>query len=145
MHIVLCLVHPFGRYYQQQQNLLRFPAYLDRPETREEMKGKQVLMYCTGGIRCERASALLKYKMETDPEIKALNIQGVYQLQGGIDKYFKEFPDGTCRRIKPCKSLEILESSLEFRFACVTDVHWSSTFASVFVVVALQVGTGKER
>src|SRR6056300_1751938 len=48
----------------------------------------------TGGIRCERASALLKYKMETDPEIKALDIKGVYQLQGGIDKYFKEFPDG---------------------------------------------------
>jgi hypothetical protein len=32
--------------------------------------------------------------METDPEIKDLGIQGVYQLQGGIDKYFKEFPDG---------------------------------------------------
>ena len=32
--------------------------------------------------------------METDPEIKALGIKGVYQLQGGIDKYFKEFPDG---------------------------------------------------
>jgi predicted sulfurtransferase len=71
-----------------------FPPWLDKPETREEMKGKQVLMYCTGGIRCERASALLKYKMETDPEIKALGIKGVYQLQGGIDKYFKEFPDG---------------------------------------------------
>lgn len=32
--------------------------------------------------------------METDPEIKDLGIKGVYQLQGGIDKYFKEFPDG---------------------------------------------------
>jgi hypothetical protein len=32
--------------------------------------------------------------METDPEMKALGIKGVYQLQGGIDKYFKEFPDG---------------------------------------------------
>jgi predicted sulfurtransferase len=32
--------------------------------------------------------------METDPEIKELGIRGVYQLQGGIDKYFKEFPDG---------------------------------------------------
>jgi predicted sulfurtransferase len=60
-----------------------FPVWLDKPETREEMKGKQVLMYCTGGIRCERASALLKYKMETDPEIKNLGIKGVYQLQGG--------------------------------------------------------------
>lgn len=51
-------------------------------------------MYCTGGIRCERATALLKYKMEKDPSVKDLGIKGVYQLQGGIDKYFKEFPDG---------------------------------------------------
>jgi predicted sulfurtransferase len=71
-----------------------FPAWLDKDETKEIMKGKQVLMYCTGGIRCERASALLKYKMETDPAVKDLGIKGVYQLQGGIDKYFKEFPDG---------------------------------------------------
>lgn len=41
-----------------------------------------------------RATALLKYKMENDPEIKDLGIQEVYQLQGGIDKYFKQFPDG---------------------------------------------------
>mmetsp|Transcript_10068 Transcript_10068/g.24446 ORF Transcript_10068/g.24446 Transcript_10068/m.24446 type:complete len:736 (+) Transcript_10068:65-2272(+) len=71
-----------------------FPAWLDKDETKELMKGKQVLMYCTGGIRCERASALLKYKMETDQAVKGLGIKGVYQLQGGIDKYFKEFPDG---------------------------------------------------
>jgi len=32
--------------------------------------------------------------MENDPSIKELGIQEVYQLQGGIDKYFKEFPDG---------------------------------------------------
>jgi len=71
-----------------------FPVWLDDPQTKEQLRGKQVLMYCTGGIRCERASALLKYKMETDPDMKDLGIQGVYQLQGGIDKYFKEFPDG---------------------------------------------------
>lgn len=71
-----------------------FPLWLDRKETKEKLKGKQVLMYCTGGVRCERASALLKFKMEKDPEIKELGIKGVFQLQGGIDKYFKEFPDG---------------------------------------------------
>ena len=43
---------------------------------------------------CERASALLKYKMENDPKVKGLGIKGVYQLQGGIDRYFKEYPDG---------------------------------------------------
>jgi predicted sulfurtransferase len=71
-----------------------FPVWLDKPEVKAKLKNKQVLMYCTGGVRCERASALLKYKMEKDPEIKELNIQGVYQLQGGIDKYFKAFPEG---------------------------------------------------
>jgi predicted sulfurtransferase len=71
-----------------------FPVWLDKVSTRDELRGKQVLMYCTGGIRCERASALLKYKMETDETVKDLGITGVFQLQGGIDKYFKEFPDG---------------------------------------------------
>jgi hypothetical protein len=33
-------------------------------------------------------------KMETEEDVKALGIKGVYQLQGGIDKYFKQFPDG---------------------------------------------------
>ena len=52
------------------------------------------MMYCTGGVRCERAGALLREKIEKDPTVADLNIQGVYQLQGGIDKYFKEYPDG---------------------------------------------------
>eukprot|EP00804_Cyclotella_cryptica_P022234 CCRYP_017941-RA/>CCRYP_017941-RA protein AED:0.09 eAED:0.09 QI:1297/1/1/1/0.5/0.66/3/272/314 len=51
-------------------------------------------MYCTGGVRCERASALLKQKIETEQDTKELGIKGVYQLQGGIDKYFKHFPEG---------------------------------------------------
>ena len=71
-----------------------FPIWLDKPDTKASLQGKQVLMYCTGGVRCERASALLKYKMDHDPDIKKLGITGVFQLQGGIDKYFKEFPDG---------------------------------------------------
>jgi len=71
-----------------------FPVWLDKPETKEMLKGKQVLMYCTGGVRCERASALLRHKIETEDDVADLRIKGVYQLQGGIDKYFKHFPDG---------------------------------------------------
>ena len=71
-----------------------FPVWLDKPETKEMLRGKQVLMYCTGGVRCERASALLKTKIETEEDTKALGIKGVYQLQGGIDKYFRDFPEG---------------------------------------------------
>jgi predicted sulfurtransferase len=40
--------------------------------------------------------------METDPEMKELGIQGVFQLQGGIDKYFKEFPEGGYWKGKNC-------------------------------------------
>ena len=71
-----------------------FPVWLDKDSTKDRLRNKQVLMYCTGGVRCERASALLKYKLDRDPTFSDLNIKGVYQLQGGIDKYFKEFPDG---------------------------------------------------
>lgn len=71
-----------------------FPIWLDKKETKEMLRGKQVLMYCTGGVRCERASALLKQKIETEDDTKSLGIKGVYQLQGGIDKYFKQFPSG---------------------------------------------------
>lgn len=70
----------------------------------------------TGGIRCERASALLKYKMENDPEIKDLGIQGVYQLQGGIDKYFKEFPGKSMQKYTSC-----WENLLYFDEICVNN------------------------
>eukprot|EP00928_Gymnodinium_smaydae_P037502 TRINITY_DN26019_c0_g3_i1.p1 TRINITY_DN26019_c0_g3~~TRINITY_DN26019_c0_g3_i1.p1 ORF type:complete len:720 (-),score=176.79 TRINITY_DN26019_c0_g3_i1:76-2235(-) len=63
-----------------------WPAWLSKPETQERLQGKQVLMYCTGGIRCERASSLLKLQMGDQ-------VNGVFQLQGGIDKYLKEYSE----------------------------------------------------
>jgi predicted sulfurtransferase len=48
---------------------------------------KRVLLYCTGGIRCERASAHLKAQLMDD------SIE-VCQLQGGIERYLQTFPDG---------------------------------------------------
>ena len=64
-----------------------FKFWLDKPETQEKLKGKQVLLYCTGGVRCERASALVNHKIGND-------IKGVYQLYGGVEKYMQEFPEG---------------------------------------------------
>jgi len=69
-----------------------FPVWLNKPETKEKLKGKQVLMYCTGGVRCERAGALLKQQLATEAD--NLGVKGVYQLQGGIHKYLDENPDG---------------------------------------------------
>ncbi|MED6128349.1 Rhodanese-like domain-containing protein 6 [Stylosanthes scabra] len=55
-------------------------------ENSEKLKGKHVLMYCTGGIRCEMASAYIKSK--------GAGFENVFQLFGGIQRYLEQFPDG---------------------------------------------------
>ncbi len=63
-----------------------FPEYID--QNLEQFKDKEVLMYCTGGVRCERASAYLKLKNVA---------KAVYQIKGGIHRYVEKFPDGYFR------------------------------------------------
>ncbi len=46
----------------------------------KEHKDKKLLMYCTGGIRCEKASAWMKH----------LGFRNVFQLEGGIIKYAQD-------------------------------------------------------
>jgi len=46
----------------------------------KDEKDKNLLMYCTGGIRCEKASAWLKHR----------GFKNVFQLNGGIIKYAQE-------------------------------------------------------
>lgn len=45
-----------------------------------EHKGKNLLMYCTGGIRCEKASAWMKHR----------GFKNVFQLNGGIIEYARQ-------------------------------------------------------
>jgi UPF0176 protein len=52
-------------------------------EDLKEYKEKIVVTYCTGGIRCEKASA---YMVES-------GFKNVYQLDGGIVNFIKKFPD----------------------------------------------------
>lgn len=64
-----------------------FPEYLKKAEL---PKDKKILIYCTGGIRCEKAI----YEMQEQ------GYEQVYQLDGGILKYLEKFPeqefDGEC-------------------------------------------------
>ena len=46
----------------------------------KDLKDKKIVMYCTGGIRCEKSSAYLKEQGFTD----------VNQIEGGIINYFNE-------------------------------------------------------
>lgn len=68
------------------KNFRDLPKFID--ENADLFKDKEVLMYCTGGIRCERASAYLKTKGIS---------KEVYQIQGGIHRYIEEFPNGFFR------------------------------------------------
>lgn len=52
----------------------------DLEEFKEE---KKLVMYCTGGIRCEKASAYYKHK----------GFRNVYQLEGGIIEYARQTKD----------------------------------------------------
>lgn len=67
-------------------NFRQLPGYIDTNAAL--FKDKEVLMFCTGGIRCERASAYLKEKGIA---------QEVYQIEGGIQRYTEQFPDGYFR------------------------------------------------
>ncbi|MBE7175926.1 MAG: rhodanese-related sulfurtransferase [Mucilaginibacter polytrichastri] len=69
------------------ENFRDFPAMINELA---QFKDKKILTYCTGGIKCEKASALLLHEGFSD----------VYQLHGGIIKYGKEAGgkdfDGKC-------------------------------------------------
>ena len=49
-------------------------------ENKAELEGKTVVSFCTGGIRCEKAAILMR----------EVGLEHVYQLEGGILKYFEE-------------------------------------------------------
>ena len=68
------------------KNFRDLPQYIE--EHLEEYKNKQVLMYCTGGIRCERAAAYMSAKGIA---------KKVYQIEGGIHRYIEKFPEGHFR------------------------------------------------
>ena len=75
------------------QKFRDFPEWLKGQNfTQEDKNSKKVAMFCTGGIRCEKASSLMKNE----------GFKKVYHLKGGILKYFESVSkenslwDGEC-------------------------------------------------
>eukprot|EP00850_Spirogloea_muscicola_P003766 SM000015S01266 [mRNA] locus=s15:899694:903077:+ [translate_table: standard] len=60
------------------------PAWIDA--NARHLRGKLIVMYCTGGVRCERASAYVRRKGD--------GFQDVLQLSGGIHRYLEAYADG---------------------------------------------------
>lgn len=65
----------------QTRSFRDFPQYVKK--NLNPHKEKKVAMFCTGGIRCEKATAYLKEQGFDD----------VYHLEGGILKYLQEVPE----------------------------------------------------
>lgn len=59
-------------------NFQEFPEVVDNLDP--ALKEKTVVMFCTGGVRCEKASILMEQR----------GFKDVYQIDGGILKYFEE-------------------------------------------------------
>lgn len=70
------------------QHFRDFPQFVDTLP--EHLKQEPVVMFCTGGIRCEKAGPLMEMK----------GFKNIFQLEGGILKYFEEvgsqYYDGDC-------------------------------------------------
>ena len=73
-----------GRF--KNARILSMQNFRDLPKAIDEIKdikNKKIVTYCTGGIRCEKASAYLR----------EMGFSNVMQLKGGILKFGEEFPD----------------------------------------------------
>jgi UPF0176 protein len=64
------------------ESFREFPAWVEA--NRERLEGRKIAMFCTGGIRCEKATAYAK----------SVGIADVYHLKGGILRYLEEVPEG---------------------------------------------------
>ncbi|AFU97609.1 rhodanese-related sulfurtransferase [Simiduia agarivorans] len=69
-----------GAINPETESFREFPSYVAK--TLDPAKHKKVAMFCTGGIRCEKSTALLKQQ----------GFEEVYHLKGGILKYLEKVP-----------------------------------------------------
>ena len=93
-----------------------FPDWVKKFKNSEENANKKIAMFCTGGIRCEKASSLMKEE----------GFEDVYHLQGGILKYLETVDkenslwNGECfvfdQRV--CLTDELEVGSYKMCFAC---------------------------
>ncbi|MBX3598107.1 MAG: rhodanese-related sulfurtransferase [Rhizobiaceae bacterium] len=94
----------------QTSSFTEFPGWVERHHN--QLAGRKIAMFCTGGIRCEKSTAYLK----------SVGLNDVYHLRGGILKYLEEVPaseslwEGECfvfdERVAVKHGLEIGEAEL---------------------------------
>ncbi len=96
-------------------NFREFPKAIKKLSS---LKNKKIITYCTGGIRCEKASAVLKEE----------GFKEVYQLKGGIINYINQFKDnnfqGSCFVFDNRVTIKVSESISKCEFcSALTDQY----------------------
>ncbi len=69
---------------------LPLKKFRDLPEHLDELRAlgdKKIISFCTGGVRCEKAV----------PYLRDQGLENVYELEGGILNYLREYPEGHWR------------------------------------------------
>lgn len=64
-------------------NLKEYQQFPEALKNSDIKKDKEVLIYCTGGVKCEKAIE----------EMRAIGFEKVYQLEGGILNYLSAYPN----------------------------------------------------
>ena len=75
-----------------------FPDFVEK--TLDPKKHKKIAMFCTGGIRCEKASSYMVAK----------GFAQVYHLKGGILKYLEDIPEAQSKWLGRCFVFDERES-----------------------------------
>ncbi len=88
-------------------NIETFREFKKLKKSLLKYKDKKIITYCTGGVRCEKASAFLK----------EIGFKNVFQLEGGILDYINKFPDkyfeGRCFVFDSRMSIPVSKKSKE--------------------------------
>jgi UPF0176 protein len=105
----------FKKAINPETNTFReFPEFVD--QKLDSTKHKKVAMFCTGGVRCEKASAYMLHK----------GFDEVYHLKGGILKYLEVVPEKESLWAGECFVFDqraavgagVVEGQYEFCHAC---------------------------
>ena len=108
----------------------QFPDWISK--NLQDSKDKPIVTFCTGGIRCEKATAFMLQQ----------GFKKVYQLEGGIIKYLEKTLleegdnhwEGDCvvfdKRKAITKKLE--PTTKEICYVCLTELHETNTHQDVF-------------
>lgn len=118
-----------GAIFPETKSFRDFPEWANA--NLSNYKNKKIAMFCTGGIRCEKASSFLK---------KAGFLR-IYQLEGGILKYIEEVDEsksvweGSCFVFDDRVALNhgLQESTYEMCHACRMPYHPDETTSKYFI------------